>query len=496
MSGKKCSAIQYDPERERRSQLARQISTASREVEGLREQMSSALQQASAGVKDHLAIDVQDMQEWLRQTETSLASSGQWSMSQSAMALAAGLVPLQDALEGGRVTQQKWVASLSRVGRVRSDYRGLLARLEGTLRAERPFLEQWLGNARHKELEQALEGVRHAVQADLFGLAERRLRAFTLELAQASEQAQSQEATQIRQDQAQALVTAKREVQSELQTLQHILASTSPGLQNTFADETAGARQWTQRATDVCERLNNAHEMEGVSELRAATQDLGQLRIDGQRASDKIRIAYGEEAGQLRTKGEAQVSAASVLLSGGRELLTIWFGAEATAKLDTALNALREHLLTDRLLAISDPAEALRQEVLTKIRQAEAQEAKHQRRVYLLKALRQVCHDMGFREAAEPCYERQGDRSSRIILTTDTFAHGLVTFHLSLEGIEADACISKTHCFDEFDALSDQLARQFGVQTAFQMADGSPRPPRISQDGLSEPKNEDQVMRA
>ncbi len=159
-----------------------------------------------------------------------------------------------------------------------------------------------------------------------------------------------------------------------------------------------------------------------------------------------------------------------------RELLGFWFRDAEEQRLSHQVHDLRETLDAERLREVAVPYRALHDELYAKIQQAEAQEDKHQKRIHLLNGLRQVCVLMGFRENEPPHYEREGDRSSRIIMVVDTFDRGLVTFHLSLDGVRTDSCMGTEHCFEEFDRLSTHLADQFGVQTKFQMANGEPRP--------------------
>jgi hypothetical protein len=94
---------------------------------------------------------------------------------------------------------------------------------------------------------------------------------------------------------------------------------------------------------------------------------------------------------------------------------------------------------------------------------------------------------MGFKELAPPRTEQPDDLKSRIILTVDTLNRGEVSFYLSLESIEADSCISQSHCFEEFGQLSAQLAEAFGVMTKFQMADGKSDPKLRRKGELEEP---------
>ncbi|ODS34702.1 MAG: Chromosome partition protein Smc [Candidatus Scalindua rubra] len=105
----------------------------------------------------------------------------------------------------------------------------------------------------------------------------------------------------------------------------------------------------------------------------------------------------------------------------------------------------------------------------------------HQRRLYILKGLREVCASLGFEEVSEPGYEKDGDYNSPVLQTFDTINEGPVTFRLHLHNlIESDSGINLEVCEDEFGKLSELLAHEYGVQTSFKRVGQEERPKRIS----------------
>ncbi|HOF89698.1 MAG TPA: hypothetical protein PLZ36_16575, partial [Armatimonadota bacterium] len=119
---------------------------------------------------------------------------------------------------------------------------------------------------------------------------------------------------------------------------------------------------------------------------------------------------------------------------------------------------------------------ALRAELTEKTAAADAREAQQQHRLYLLKALRQVCAEMGFEETAPPRYAREGDRGSDILLTVDTIARGQIAFTVALDGIRTDSGLTDRECPQDFQQISQFLDEEFGIETAFHLENGEPLP--------------------
>jgi hypothetical protein len=114
-------------------------------------------------------------------------------------------------------------------------------------------------------------------------------------------------------------------------------------------------------------------------------------------------------------------------------------------------------------------------------KEAGKREEMHQRRLYILKGLREVCASLGFDEIGKPKYEKEGDFNSAVFHTVDTLNEGRVTFKLHLDNkIESDSGISLDACGDEFKKLSDLLKETYGVETAFKRVSGEEGPKKIS----------------
>ena len=91
--------------------------------------------------------------------------------------------------------------------------------------------------------------------------------------------------------------------------------------------------------------------------------------------------------------------------------------------------------------------------------------AKHQARMYLLRAVRQVCCNLGMREVVPPRQEQLDDASSRILLTVGSPDRGRLSLALTLEGIQTHG--EAQQCLKDLDQLSEHLAAGYGIQTKF-----------------------------
>ena len=123
----------------------------------------------------------------------------------------------------------------------------------------------------------------------------------------------------------------------------------------------------------------------------------------------------------------------------------------------------------------------------TTTRVEELQQA-HERRLYTLKGLRDVCSRLGFAEVGGPRYESQrGD--SAIVLTVDTRSKGRITFKLGIDAqIETDSKMNPKYCASEFGRLSAELMTAYGIQSQFARVEADAKPKRRTYDAEDEPE--------
>lgn len=281
------------------------------------------------------------------------------------------------------------------------------------------------------------------------------------------------------------LLQSLQSLQAESAALQKQLAgqinAMSEGLRATFNAEVTASRQWLQGPTPV-----DAYSMDHpLDELRQAQRWQEQVANAGRTCLKNLQLALTQKADALgRAVAEQRVAVTQLLLQH-REVLSLWHGAEAVAAWDSRLEQAAQRLEADHYHEAQGQLAALQSEVQAKAEQATKWETQHQRRLYLLKALRQVAADLHFTEIAPPRFEKPGERGSRIVFSVDTHDRGRIDFHLKLEGLGSFSEMGDTQCPVEFGELSKQLDEQFGIQTRFRPV-GAESTPELRRKGEKE----------
>jgi len=271
----------------------------------------------------------------------------------------------------------------------------------------------------------------------------------------------------------------RAEVAGRREQITALLAGASAGLRATFAGEVARAERWLEQDLPEVPAL----EWNGdLAMLRADQAILEEIAAAGRQAQGVLNAALTRQAGQLGQQLAGQLAELESRYAAGRPLLALWFPPEQLQGLADAGPRARQLLEAERYTEAQPLLEQAAAELEKKAGWAEEQEDRHQKRLYLLKALRQVCAEMGFREVAGPALEREGDRGSRLLLTVDTLDRGRISFSLALDQISTFSEIADDRCFEEFGQLSQYLDEEFGIQTEFRLVEGEPLP-RLRQKG-------------
>lgn len=159
------------------------------------------------------------------------------------------------------------------------------------------------------------------------------------------------------------------------------------------------------------------------------------------------------------------------------------YKGEAAKQKNTEAIARNFKNIEETLQKLNSKLEGLTQE-------AGHREELHQKRLYILTGLREVCQSLGFEEISDPIYEKKGDFNSPVVHIVDTLNEGRVTFKLHLDNhIESDSGIRLGTCQDEFGKLSELLKQTYGVQTVFKRVAQEEEPKRISKDERPLPQN-------
>jgi len=252
------------------------------------------------------------------------------------------------------------------------------------------------------------------------------------------------------------------------------ISGASAGLHTTFSIEVKAAKEWLQELQ--LEHSSILNTSTGIDRLRSIEKHTRNTVMRGRRVLDTLTIALTQKADEMGKKCAKQMAEIERHYLGGQQLLRYWCSKEQIEEWEQVLKDSRQLLDKDQYSRLEKNLKEIDSTITKKIEFSEEQEDKHQKRLYILKAIRQVSSEMGFEELSEPYHETAGDRGSCIICKVDTIDRGFITFSLSLAGISSFSDIDEGHCFEEFDQLSEYLEEEFGIQTKFNFASGDPRP--------------------
>ncbi|BCM94137.1 hypothetical protein IAD21_06040 [Abditibacteriota bacterium] len=475
MSGKKCSSVSLDVERQARANALAQIESETRRISGLMQQVMSRLEDLSPRLVDQFPAEVQSAQNWLRRVHSDIARHKSWQLTDERPTLEGAVHQLNIlAREGSNILSGVTEAKKS-VDRLQRNAQMKLQELDAVLMVQQDILEHWFPED-IRTLRKSLSEIGRLHQNDEFRAVQEQLPLIESDFKIAVGRARSLEDEYNRQNAAVSLTRLWRDLQTQQAIAKSVLENASEGLRVTFWQEVENAERWDLFAEIESSRLATIGKEAKIEDIQAAHSILKPLLERGKDVCVGLEQAFVERATQLRNAAQETLVPLEEKLKGAQNMLTSWFGAEETARLSSELEDVTNLLQRDRFLEFDAPVRALNLELEKRLNQAKEQADKHITRLYLLKALRHLCSGKGFKEVRPPSYERQGDISSRIILIVDTLDQGPITYFLSLEDIQADSCISHSYCFHEFDQLSDKLSKDFGINTHFEMADGTPRP--------------------
>ncbi len=267
--------------------------------------------------------------------------------------------------------------------------------------------------------------------------------------------------------------------------VRNMLDRVPQGVKDTFKSEVAQATNWLESSQQGQSSLR-LDMSSATGQVRQAVSTAEGEASAGERTLAALSEAFNQRASAMEKALSLRLTQAESRFHGYKDALNAWFQRDAVREMEGSLESARS-LLNKRSLQDADGA-LRRVELTLKAREEELQklEEQHQKRLYVLKGLRQVCVEMGFEES-EPRREN-GGRRGRIIYEVDTLDQGVVVFYLSLDGISADSAIVDGKCLDEFDKLSELLQKEFGVKTRFKLEDGRPDEDLIKPGELDQPE--------
>ncbi len=149
-------------------------------------------------------------------------------------------------------------------------------------------------------------------------------------------------------------------------------------------------------------------------------------------------------------------------------------------KLVNDLEVFRRKLLNENTIDVKksielyDYSEDILAEINSLNEKISKNEELHQKRLFVIKALREVCATLGFKEKGPPQYLEANDIHSPVVQIFDTMNLGEIKFIVTLDGkLESDSGISTDKCGLEFNEISKFLKEEFGMETEFRTIEES-----------------------
>jgi phenylalanyl-tRNA synthetase alpha subunit len=264
--------------------------------------------------------------------------------------------------------------------------------------------------------------------------------------------------------------------------LEGLLESVAPGIRSTFADKVKASERWLSKTAQL--DVTTLSTADAHDKLKTAAAQLQKTADRGRTLVRETSVAFTQKADAMADKLAKQLTDVRSLLVEHRDNCRQWF-PERVADWENQMAQTEELLYDENYSRAGRELQKLRDEI-TKTGNEVAQVAeKCHARMYVLKALRQVCCDLGFEEVDEPTYETQGDRTSRIRFAIRSVARGELSFALSLDGISSFGAADR--CYEDLDQVSDFLLSEFGVGTRFRATEDDAPPKRKERRALELP---------
>lgn len=168
----------------------------------------------------------------------------------------------------------------------------------------------------------------------------------------------------------------------------------------------------------------------------------------------------------------SKLSRLESMRSGHQDVLQTWIEQKDLQENEDILRKAGQLLKEKQLKDAEKQAEIAEKRIKDAVEEARDLEEKQEKRLYVLKALRQVCTDMGFEEMS-PQYGEKGKKGP-IVYEVDTLDQGKIRFFLTLDSIKTFSQLPDNICLDEFDKISAYLQEEFGVKTKFRNEEEKP----------------------
>lgn len=471
MSGKKCSRFTFDESILRASEVARTRQSVVAACKQLRKQLlaiPSIVEQQLASVKA-------SVEQWISETERD---------TQQPSSPVATFTDVSSwhaiAQKGQEMLRLLSKNTLLETDRCRSGISTIIEQCASNIESHGHLIETWLNSDAPSDFTKRIELVQELLVRDDLLNARQDSTVISKELAAAIATAQSKE----RQHVHNTLLSEVQQLKRDIKNCSFALLTTCAKTKEIFDTDLVECQRWIQDSSEW--DSSTIPENESNQNLHLLAGKCREALKNGLKHLDDSRQQFHEQLGAIRSEFGSRLHELQEQWLSEEEGMEHWLKKEEreTAKAIFAEWQLR--IAENRFAGIEQFASVAEKNVNGLLDRLKTMKEGHQSRINVLKALRQVCANLGFGEVSPPRLLIEGDYTSRIAFVADTFNQGEITFYLALDRIEANACIGKSECHFEFGKVSEQLKKHFGIHTKFEMAD-APTPRVIAKDEAEEP---------
>ena len=246
------------------------------------------------------------------------------------------------------------------------------------------------------------------------------------------------------------------------QQVRALLAAIPSGVAGAFPEDISQVQSWLHQQLPTVSANMTSAALKAVVATRKNSINSGQHCLHS--LIDIKEVRRGARARELLTAVEQQ----KVGVRASASIVDRWFPGTSESLLQQ-LEICQTQIENDDLVETPPRLAQLTATLQQRHSEASALQQQDDQRRYVLQALRDVCREVGWDEEQEPVLEDSAQPGSAIVYKVDTYDAGIMTFRLSLKGIDVDSPI-KTEggaCYREFSSFSERL-KKFGVITKFE----------------------------
>jgi hypothetical protein len=257
-----------------------------------------------------------------------------------------------------------------------------------------------------------------------------------------------------------------------------MLAEIPAGVKASFPTEIQSVNRWLASAMPTHSNGMTSGQLNNVVSQLKTIDDNGKLQL-----TQLIEVKE-----RKRDKKARELLSELELLKGElmqiKNLLDKWTPNQFSAIMEK-LNRCYGQIDLGDFIATQNALNLQRSEITLLAKEVTELQSQDEQRWYALESLKKVCeNEIGWGQHQKPALENSGDPKSPIVYEVNTYGAGILTFRLTLEGIQADSPISSMNdmCYKEFGNISERLAN-FGVQTKFERLPSPDEDPKLFQKG-------------